>query len=93
MRLQTPSVLSESIIELLLDLQLVDPAADEGTAYRIWSKVIRDPLIFKRTLDLPRNPHFPAMALSHSPSEDVVRAMPAKEKSELRDRVLKAFAQ
>jgi hypothetical protein len=74
-------------IQVLVDLGVLNPRADELSAYTVWGLLLKDPIVWQRKLALPRDPKYPAM-IPTGAVHTVVAAMTAKEKEELRDRIL-----
>jgi hypothetical protein len=74
-------------IQLLVDLGVLNPRADEFSALTVWGMLIKDPVVWKRKIALPRNPRYPAM-IAHDAEFIVIAAMTADEKKQLADRIL-----
>lgn len=74
-------------IQLLVSLGILNPRADELTAHFVWGELLRDPIIWRRSSALPRDPEFPAM-VPFNATHLVCKAMTAAEKVELRERIL-----
>ena len=85
MRLQ---VLREEQIQLLLDLGVLDPRADEGTAYRIWGALLADPIfrIMRWTIRDPKRPS----VVPYSATFTAVASMSRAEKDALAERIIAA---
>jgi hypothetical protein len=76
-------------LQLMVDIGILHPRADEGTCFLVWGKVIRDPIVRKRSSALPRDPAYPAM-IPMGATRAVIEAMSEAEKAELCERILAA---
>jgi hypothetical protein len=86
-RTMTHEVVSESRMNLLIDLGLLDPRADdEFTAFRIWGAILSDRDLFQKVLAEPRTPADSAV-IPAAARENVIKKMTALERQELANRV------
>jgi hypothetical protein len=63
-------------LKILLDLKILDPKAETFTAFTLWGAFLRDPIIRQRLFQV------------RTGYVDIVAAMTAKEKDDLRARIL-----
>jgi hypothetical protein len=90
-RQMTHQVVSESRLNLLIDLGLLDPRADdEFTAFRIWGAILSDRVLFQKLSALPRDPADPAV-IPAGAREKVIAEMSALEREQLGSRVFQTL--
>ena len=83
--------------ELLIDLGIVDSRADEGTAWVVWGKLCKDPVVSVRTREVnarpenqyPQDPNQTGIFI-YDAVQIVEQEMTPAERVALRDRVLAA---
>jgi len=84
-------VVSESRMNLLIELGLLDPRADdEFTAFRIWGAILSDRVLFHKVLAEPRTPADSAV-IPAAARENVIAKMSALEREQLASRVFKTL--
>lgn len=75
-------------IRTLIDLGVLNPRTDDQlNAMQVHGRVMHDPVVWKRTLAIPRDPQYPAM-IPMGTWRKVIAAMTPAEKEALRDRIL-----
>jgi hypothetical protein len=90
-RQMSHEVVSESRMNLLIELGLLDPRADdEFTAFRIWGAILGDRVLFQKVLAEPRNPDAPAV-VPDGARETVIAKMSTVERQQLASRVFKTL--
>jgi hypothetical protein len=84
-------------VQLLLESGILDPRADEGTAWMVWGKLCKDPIVAERTRIVksrpenqpPNDPNLTGIFI-YDAVQIVEQEMTAAEKVALRDRVIAA---
>lgn len=74
-------------IQVMVDVGILNPRADELTAFLVWGFVLADPIVWQKKLALLRTDPYKAM-IPEGGARKVIAAMTAAEKEELRERIL-----
>lgn len=73
-------------LQFMCDIGILNPRADEFTAYLLWGKVIADPVLWKMKVAACNDPEIQALPPG-DPRASLYNRLTAQEKIELRDRV------